>query len=212
MQDKRESIISALKKVILKKGYSKTSIEDITTEAGISKGSFYTYFKNKDEVLNDIIKRKNDIIKAKTEAILKEKITLEETIEKIIEISIKLGDDEDLEREMAVVNVMQNLDILGKETKCELVRVHESSIKYVQDILVKYGEEIDLKVKDISKSAKMISCMIKQWKIDDFFIETDEEGSIKFVNDIKVLKDKKSSKKVEEDLKFLKEIILKILK
>lgn len=211
MQDKRESIISALKKVILKKGYSKTSIEDITSEAGISKGSFYTYFKNKDEVLNDIIERKNSIIKEKSETILKEKITLEETIEKIIEISVKCN-DEDLEREMAVVNVMQNLDILGRETKRELVRVHESGIKYIQDILVKYGEEIDLKVKDISKCAKIISCMIKQWKIDEFFIETDEEGSIKFVDDIKALKDKKNSKKVEEDLKFLKEIILKLLK
>jgi AcrR family transcriptional regulator len=39
------------------KGYMDTSIQDIITVAGVSKGSFYHYFKSKEEVLDEIIDR-----------------------------------------------------------------------------------------------------------------------------------------------------------
>ena len=39
---KKELIVSSAKKVILEKGYKNISVEDITNEAGIAKGSFYT--------------------------------------------------------------------------------------------------------------------------------------------------------------------------
>jgi AcrR family transcriptional regulator len=65
---KKELIVSSAKKVILEKGYKNISVEDITNEAGIAKGSFYTYFKSKnlviDYILEEVIaKRKNDFRK-----------------------------------------------------------------------------------------------------------------------------------------------------
>ena len=48
----KEKLIEAARKVIVDKGYKETSIEDITKVAGVATGTFYTYFKTKDDVIN----------------------------------------------------------------------------------------------------------------------------------------------------------------
>ena len=45
----RENIVEAAKKVISKKGFKGAYIQDITEQAGVAKGTFYTYFKTKEE-------------------------------------------------------------------------------------------------------------------------------------------------------------------
>ena len=52
---KKEQIVEAAMSLILKNGYSHTSVEDITNSIGIAKGSFYTYFKSKNLLLRTII-------------------------------------------------------------------------------------------------------------------------------------------------------------
>ena len=44
-------IYKAATEVINEKGLNNTSIEDITTRAGVAQGSFYTYFKSKEDVV-----------------------------------------------------------------------------------------------------------------------------------------------------------------
>ena len=51
---KRQAILKAAADVFSKKGYIETSIKDITNEASISVGSFYSYFNNKEEILLQI--------------------------------------------------------------------------------------------------------------------------------------------------------------
>ncbi|HEX3044194.1 MAG TPA: TetR/AcrR family transcriptional regulator [Bacillota bacterium] len=47
---KRHHILDAAAKVFAKRGYYNTKVRDILVEAGISTGSFYFYFNNKEEV------------------------------------------------------------------------------------------------------------------------------------------------------------------
>lgn len=57
-EDKKELkikvILKAAADVFSKKGYIDASIKDITNEASISVGSFYSYFSNKEEILIQI--------------------------------------------------------------------------------------------------------------------------------------------------------------
>ena len=53
---KRKRIVDKAWELIAKNGYEETKVEDITRELGISKGSFYTYFETKDELLYEILK------------------------------------------------------------------------------------------------------------------------------------------------------------
>ena len=48
--DKKEKIIQAAGEIIHKKGFNNTGIQEIVTLAGVPKGSFYFYFKNKDDL------------------------------------------------------------------------------------------------------------------------------------------------------------------
>ncbi|MEE8351489.1 MAG: TetR/AcrR family transcriptional regulator [Rhodospirillales bacterium] len=43
-------IVKSAKKLILDKGYAMTSVDEIVTDAGVSKGSFYHFFDSKEDV------------------------------------------------------------------------------------------------------------------------------------------------------------------
>lgn len=53
----REKIIRAAYEVIQEKGYSKTTLENIVQRAGLTRGAFYYYFTDKDEILQELEKR-----------------------------------------------------------------------------------------------------------------------------------------------------------
>ena len=52
VKKKREMIISTSRELFAINGFENTKVEDITKAMNISKGSFYTYYKTKEEVLN----------------------------------------------------------------------------------------------------------------------------------------------------------------
>ena len=50
----RAALLDAARRLFRSKGYANTKIADITREAGRALGSFYTYFENKEEVLEQL--------------------------------------------------------------------------------------------------------------------------------------------------------------
>lgn len=54
MDEKRQLIISVAIQLFTEKGFDATSVEEITKQCGISKGSFYNIFSSKEELLLEI--------------------------------------------------------------------------------------------------------------------------------------------------------------
>ncbi len=50
----RNKVINAAKKLISEQGFENISVDDIVKEAGVSTGSFYTYFKRKEDVVEEL--------------------------------------------------------------------------------------------------------------------------------------------------------------
>ena len=50
----RRKLITAGLELIKEKGFDAINVEDITRKAGVAKGSFYTYFKRKEDIVLDI--------------------------------------------------------------------------------------------------------------------------------------------------------------
>lgn len=50
----RKKLLKTGQKLIMKKGLSNVSVEDITNAAGVAKGTFYTYFKRKEDIVFEI--------------------------------------------------------------------------------------------------------------------------------------------------------------
>ncbi|MDA3130107.1 TetR/AcrR family transcriptional regulator [Aliibacillus thermotolerans] len=52
--DKKERLILAAIQLISKKGYDATSVQEITSACEVSKGTFYKYFRSKEDLLIDV--------------------------------------------------------------------------------------------------------------------------------------------------------------
>lgn len=65
-EERRNEILNTAQTLFVTKGYMKTTINDILQAIGIAKGTFYHYFKSKEEVLDAIIERiiQADVAKA----------------------------------------------------------------------------------------------------------------------------------------------------
>lgn len=61
----RKKILEAAKELLKTKGFNSINVLDITKEAGVAKGSFYTYFKRKEDIVLEIGKEAFGEIKDK---------------------------------------------------------------------------------------------------------------------------------------------------
>ena len=81
---KRKKTIDKAWELFAKNGYEETKVEDITKDLGISKGSFYTYFATKEELLYEVLKKiKKEIIENL------ENINVNQMPEKVLEDYVK---------------------------------------------------------------------------------------------------------------------------
>lgn len=58
---RKKEILNIAQTLFIANGYDKTPIETVITKAGIAKGTFYHYFKSKDDLLDAIVMRFVDI-------------------------------------------------------------------------------------------------------------------------------------------------------
>ena len=61
-QNKRINILDSAYELFIEKSFNNTSIDDVVKSAGIAKGTFYLYFKDKHDLMERIIIRKGALI------------------------------------------------------------------------------------------------------------------------------------------------------
>lgn len=61
-QFKRERLLSSAYSLFIRKGINNTSINDITEDAGVAKGTFYLYFKDKWDIQDIVIMEKSKLL------------------------------------------------------------------------------------------------------------------------------------------------------
>lgn len=66
-EDRPDEVLDAALKLFAQNGFAATKVEDIATEAGISKGAVYRYFSSKEEIFESLIKRAIAPIAERTE-------------------------------------------------------------------------------------------------------------------------------------------------
>jgi TetR/AcrR family transcriptional regulator, cholesterol catabolism regulator len=103
-EERRTVFLETAARLFEEKGYSNTSVEDITSELGFTKGVFYYYWKNKQEIVQEIHDRALRIINERLDRVMAEEsspaIRLEAAIRNHVEavlenrtvIAVLLGD------------------------------------------------------------------------------------------------------------------------
>lgn len=115
--DRRNEILNTAEKLFYVKGYDRCTVNDILTAIGIAKGTFYHYFKSKEEVLDSIVSRYEEIIVSRVNKILATNdISLEEKLMGIF-MAMKITnpiDSEMLDDMHKVENVLLHQKMLNR--------------------------------------------------------------------------------------------------
>ncbi len=90
-KQKRRALLNAAYGLFTSKGLDNTSISDVVKEAGLAKGTFYLYFKDKSEIREELITRKAGEVLFQVQEKMKDKPyhSLEETVIQWVDIIIE---------------------------------------------------------------------------------------------------------------------------
>ena len=123
-KQKKRKILEKAFELFRKNGYKDTKVEDITRKLGISKGSFYTYFKTKEELLYELLENVK-----KSEMERYSKVEIDENPKKTLENFIK-------ERFKSFLELLNNADIgiMNSFTQNTIVgKFREEMTKFFQE-------------------------------------------------------------------------------
>jgi AcrR family transcriptional regulator len=79
---KRDQILDGAKNCFLKLGFEAASMNEITAEAGVSKGTIYVYFQNKEELFANLIERERTAMLTFAEHELNEAQSIPEALQR----------------------------------------------------------------------------------------------------------------------------------
>ena len=77
-------VLDAALKIFIKKGYSQTTLEDIVTSLRLTRGAFYWHFKDKDDLLAQLILREHTYIAKLVTNAVQEGATERDKLEKLM--------------------------------------------------------------------------------------------------------------------------------
>ncbi|HDR7792745.1 TPA: TetR/AcrR family transcriptional regulator [Bacillus luti] len=140
MKEKERLIIESAMKLFATKGVSATSVQEIVTACGISKGAFYLYFKSKDELLLATLRYYYDKIQKKMLDIEKESLLPREKFEKQLYCQFS---DVQKHKEFIIMHARENAIPFNKEVEEFMMRMKlESHAFYRNNLLSIYGEKV----------------------------------------------------------------------
>ncbi len=146
----KEKILDAALELFCEKGYYKTTTNEIAQRAGVSIGSLYSYFKDKDTVFLEILEKYHQKFNNAKSELLADldlmRSDIRQWLRALIDILIKVHEESrELNRELTVLSFYnpQVAQILDQNIQ----RTMKSSIGYFLSL------QQDLKVKDIEAAA-----------------------------------------------------------
>lgn len=96
--ERLNEILDTAQNLFIQKGYTKCTINDILTAIGIAKGTFYHYFKSKEEVLDAIITRTADLAFTRAQSIATQTTLSPE--EKLLQVFLSMQVTDDMSAEL----------------------------------------------------------------------------------------------------------------
>ena len=163
---KRKKILDKAWELFRKNGYEETKVEDITRELGVSKGSFYTYFKTKDEVLYEILER----IKKENEERIS-KINVNQEPNKILEdyVISKMNYIVKLLNNMKISSINRNLS--NSKLKNFFEELRKVSIEFIKKNIVEKFNKINGNKYNLEIISEFVYLAIEEFLFNEFVLK-----------------------------------------
>lgn len=129
MSSVKERLLESAKRLFSQKGYYATSVEDIVESAGVSKGTFYFYFKSKEELFKSLVEEMHLNIVKRLENFLEKELPLEDAL---IEYAKVFLEDIYQNRHIAQIFLFQ---LVG--TNEEFRELYYTKVSHLRELLTK---------------------------------------------------------------------------
>lgn len=107
---KREQILDGARRCFLRLGFEGSSMNEITAEAGVSKGTIYVYFESKEELFIELIKRERAALLDSAEGLLHGSHSLAEALSRFgMAIAAKMSSDDVVRAQRLVLAVAERM-------------------------------------------------------------------------------------------------------
>jgi len=149
----KEKILDAALQVFIEKGYSQTSLEDVVNRLSMTRGAFYWHYKDKGDLLRQLILREHAFISELAAGEYKDGDTEREKLEKmILNWVISFYDNQRYRDYVYLVRFRIEFDSVSDYLK-DLTGLNEYIIKEVEKILRSAVRKRELSESSDPKSA-----------------------------------------------------------
>jgi AcrR family transcriptional regulator len=107
---KRAQILDGAKRCFMQVGFEAASMNDITTEAGVSKGTLYVYFKDKEDLFKELIDREKSAVMGAARRELEKPGTMAEKLHRFgAYVTSRLTSDEVIRAQRMVLGISERM-------------------------------------------------------------------------------------------------------
>lgn len=164
-----DKILRIAAKLFAKKGYDKTSVQDILNEVGMSKGAIYHHFNSKEEILDAVMEQHFEHTKTLFNSALTQG---NNAIENLINAFEYLTSHEDVrEMDEIIQSQIKNPQFVLKS----LQNTMDDSAPMVANVLEAGNKDGSLKVQYPVETAEVIMLLLNIWINPVLFLRTREE-------------------------------------
>lgn len=152
----KQQIIKAAARVINREGLENATVDDIAKEAGIAKGSVYSYFKSKDQIFTEAVKRTAQERIDKLTFLLEQFSTTKEKLSILLKANRKIAKSDP---ESFLMNYSLLLSTHKNLKKKSAQQFFKSYLELVEQIMKEGKESNQIKTKD-PKLAAFITIIV----------------------------------------------------
>ncbi|MFC4025000.1 TetR/AcrR family transcriptional regulator [Oceanobacillus longus] len=174
MNEKKRRLIESGMKLFSAKGYHNTSIQEIASSAGVSKGAFYLYFESKEQFITTAIhhfyNQMTDKMKRISETKHDAREILEQQITTIIDYIYTYKD-------FIIMHLRENISV-GEQTDKMMEHMQISSFQSLRENIRRiYGEKVNEIIVDVVIQMEGLINSYSKWiVIDDIHVEREKIG------------------------------------
>jgi len=162
--DRKQLIIEAATKSFSLFGYKATTMDQVAKIANVGKGTIYTFFNNKEELLSEIVRSLIKEMKATAEAAIQEDLSFFENVNLAIYELLKYRKQHQL-----TIKLFQEEREIGTPAVKEMIdKVESAIVNYIKDKVIEAIEKEEIRECDPEITAfiilKMYISLIFDWE------------------------------------------------
>ncbi|HSB34508.1 MAG TPA: TetR family transcriptional regulator C-terminal domain-containing protein [Nitrospirota bacterium] len=163
IKDTRSSILEKGARIIHKKGYNHTGIQEILTAAGVPKGSFYHFFKSKEDFGLSLLDHYAGFIVTKAESLLNDKDAPPlRRLKSFFDDFSRFFKDNACELGCPIGNLSQEMGDLNPAFRKKLEEIFQMIVAPVEKLLQEAQKRDELSKK--VKTREMADFIVNSWE------------------------------------------------